>query len=357
MASPPILDIASLLGPIPGENPAGAKAHDLMRTIQEHRREEDPDEYPEGDPRRPKNPKKANWKAIIQLVTEALRSKSKDLWLVGYLTEALLKVHGFLGLRDGLHLFRELVDKCWDRLLPPLDETDLELRANPFINLLDDPAKGLRLPTSVRMVPLVFTKEGAFSYLDRFSVDRARPPRVSNEDWERALKNVYLKTCQQTLEDLDQCLAYLNQLMELLQAGLKEQAPGFTSLRPALTDCQGLLREVIQQQDEEAAGPAVSPSGNTPAESARANTGQPSAAVNLASRKEAYRQLAQAAAFLKELEPHSPIPYLVQKAVELGNLPFPELIRTLIRDAAVLADLNRELGIKEQESAEQGSSE
>jgi type VI secretion system protein ImpA len=56
--------------------------------------------------------------------------------------------------------------------------------------------------------------------------------------------------------------------------------------------------------------------------------------------------LAQAAALLKELEPHSPIPYLVQRAVELGALPFPELMIALIREPNVLADLNRELGIK-----------
>jgi type VI secretion system protein ImpA len=54
---------------------------------------------------------------------------------------------------------------------------------------------------------------------------------------------------------------------------------------------------------------------------------------------------------LKELEPHSPIPYLIQRAVELGSLPFPELIKELVRDQKILTDLNRELGIKEQAGA------
>jgi type VI secretion system protein ImpA len=67
---------------------------------------------------------------------------------------------------------------------------------------------------------------------------------------------------------------------------------------------------------------------------------------SVATRADAYRQLALAASVLKELEPHSPIPYLVQRAVELGALPFPELIKALIRDANVLTELNRELGIK-----------
>ena len=54
-----------------------------------------------------------------------------------------------------------------------------------------------------------------------------------------------------------------------------------------------------------------------------------------------------AAAALQRLEPHSPIPYLINRAVELGALSFPELMRILIRNSDVLAGLNRELGIKQ----------
>ena len=71
-----------------------------------------------------------------------------------------------------------------------------------------------------------------------------------------------------------------------------------------------------------------------------------------ATRAEVYRQLGHAASLLRQLEPHSPIPYLIQKAVELGALPFPLLIRELVRDANVLEQLNRELGIKGEKPSE-----
>ena len=76
-----------------------------------------------------------------------------------------------------------------------------------------------------------------------------------------------------------------------------------------------------------------------------------SGAAKAGSREQAYRQLAQAAAVLRQLEPHSPIPYLIQRAVELGNLPFPQLMRALIREATVVEQLNRELGIHEEPPA------
>jgi type VI secretion system protein ImpA len=341
MPSPPILNIPSLIAPIPGNNPAGTRMTEVFDKIKEFRTEEDPENYPEDDPRR-QNPKRANWSGIIQLTTEKLATASKDLLLVAYLTEALLKVHGFLGLRDGVLLFRELIDKCWDRLLPAIEDNDVEVRAGPF-NLLDDPVRGLRFPTSVRMIPIMVGKEGSYCYLDRNPADRTKPPRVSDAEWEKAVRNAYLKTCQQTLEDVNQCLEYLNQLTEVLKARMGQYAPGLTSLRPAVEGCQFFLREIIRKKEPE----APPPSGPSPGvQSPGPGSAAAPAPRNVASRAEAYRLLAQAAALLKELEPHSPIPYLVERAVELGNLPFPDMIKALIRNADVLSELNRELGIK-----------
>ena len=57
--------------------------------------------------------------------------------------------------------------------------------------------------------------------------------------------------------------------------------------------------------------------------------------------------MSEAAAKLQQIEPHSPIPYLLNCAVELGSQPFPDLMKSLILNADVLKVLNRELGIKE----------
>ena len=65
-------------------------------------------------------------------------------------------------------------------------------------------------------------------------------------------------------------------------------------------------------------------------------------------RAEIYARVAEAAAKLQQIEPHSPIPYLLNRAVELGSLPFPDLMKSLILNADVLKLMNRELGIKDQ---------
>src|SRR5262249_17516582 len=118
MASPPILEIEALLAPIPGDNPAGEPVpFDFRKELDEARKEVNPESYPEDAPRRPEL-KRADWPEILRLGQEILTEKSKDLMTAARLTEALVKLHGFPGCRDGLQLLRRLLDDCWDRLNP-----------------------------------------------------------------------------------------------------------------------------------------------------------------------------------------------------------------------------------------------
>ncbi len=63
--------------------------------------------------------------------------------------------------------------------------------------------------------------------------------------------------------------------------------------------------------------------------------------------------MAQSADILAAIEPHSPVPYLVRRAVQLGRLPFPELIQAFVREQNVIEGMFRELGIQGQTNQNQ----
>ena len=119
-------------------------------------------------------------------------------------------------------------------------------------------------------------------------------------------------------------------------------APGMTGLRQALEESRGLVQMILERRSGETSG-ANAPEAQTDS----VDPGAPVRTAAPATRDTAYRQLEQAAITLERIEPHSPVPYLIRRAVELGKLPFPQMIKALIREANVLAELNRELGIKE----------
>jgi len=112
MASPPVLNSEPLLAPIPGDNPAGgAIPFEIREKLEEGRKEINLEDFDKNDPARPTEAKKADWSGIIRLAQETLSKTSKDLLISARLTEALVKQHGFAGLRDGLHLMRLLVEQ------------------------------------------------------------------------------------------------------------------------------------------------------------------------------------------------------------------------------------------------------
>jgi type VI secretion system protein ImpA len=61
-----------------------------------------------------------------------------------------------------------------------------------------------------------------------------------------------------------------------------------------------------------------------------------------------YNRLREAADQLLRMEPHSPIPYLIRRAADLGQKPFPEMIKSFVRDDNLLRELRRELGIPDE---------
>src|SRR5580693_6270380 len=127
-AATPISSIEGLLGPIAGDNPAGDDlTYDpLLDEIREARRADDNMEQGEWK----RDLKTADWGRVAALASNAITTKSKDLQLAAWLTEALAKLHGLSGLSDGLALCRGLIEQYWDQLYPSIEDGSLEARAN-----------------------------------------------------------------------------------------------------------------------------------------------------------------------------------------------------------------------------------
>jgi len=66
------------------------------------------------------------------------------------------------------------------------------------------------------------------------------------------------------------------------------------------------------------------------------------------SRAEALQQLERIAEFFRRTEPHSPVAYLLERAVRWGNMPLDLWLQQVIKDPGVLSSLNEILGLPSQ---------
>jgi type VI secretion system protein ImpA len=72
----------------------------------------------------------------------------------------------------------------------------------------------------------------------------------------------------------------------------------------------------------------------------RARTG----AIN--SRQDALKRLTEVSEFFRKTEPHSPVSYLVSRAVKWGNMPLEAWLQDVIKDDNVIHQLRQTLGFE-----------
>ncbi len=351
MPSPAVLDLDQLIAPIPGDSPAGSSVPFAVREkLEEYRKQVDPNDFAPNDPMRPEAAVHADWRAVERLARETLSGTSKDLLVAARLTEALTREHGFGGLRDGLRLMRRLVSECWDRLNPAIEsDDDLEIRAAPFF-WLDETDRGVRFPTTIRRVPMVTGEKESFGWTHWKQSQSGSKDAPAAADIEKAIQLTVREHCQAVVDDLTESWQELDALAKELNGKMGQYAPGFTGLRQVVGECRALAQQILQRKGPAPTDTAEEAGGGEAGGGEAGGAGSGSfLARQVGSRAQVYQQLAQTAALLEQLEPHSPIPYLIKRAVELGALSFPELMRQLIRDGDTLNSMNRELGIKEPE--------
>jgi type VI secretion system protein ImpA len=344
---------ADLLNPIAGDNPSGQDVrYDnkllLYDKIKEARREDDNLAQGAWEHER----KVADYTLVRKLAEEALATRTKDLQLAAWLTEAALRTEGFSGLRQGLLLCHGLIDKFWDTLYPPLEDGDPELRAAP----LDWMGSGLEIP--LKNTPLVragydwlkLKESRTVGYEDQAKTDKDKKARakllaegkLAPEAFDKAFVETPKTFYVQAEKDLDSCLVALKNLDDLCTAKFGDAAPSLGKLKIALEEVRHAVHTLLQKKREtepdpvEEAPAAVTDESRTTsaADASAAHTGADGIVLSVmnssepADRREVIASVARAAAFLRKREPHSPAPYLMMRGLRWGEL----------RAAAKLAD-------------------
>jgi type VI secretion system protein ImpA len=336
----PELEIDALLQPLPGDQPCGVSLihdpeYDAIRTA----RRADDASVPAGIWQT--TLKVADWAAVEAGCRRVLSNRSKDLTIAAWLGEAWLNRYGVPALPHCFQLIVGLCERYWDDLHPLPRDGDVGFRAAPlawlagaYADLLSaqielfEGCDGLR-GTLAQWQSAQRMALAATARQDVPATKKQEAARVmaALQDAVRAASPVYLRFERDAL-------AWARPLIEQLDARctpyLGSEAPSFAVLMETMTHAEHVLTECLAMHPNSDPPPLASPAGNT-----AIVAGAPAPAPVLAasgvphSREDAYRQLGVIAEYLARYEPHSPVPYLIQRALEWGRKPLPVLLREL----------------------------
>jgi type VI secretion system protein ImpA len=350
-----ITSLAPLLAPIGGDKETGndLRLSPIYRAIADARREENA-RLPQGIWTR--DIKRADWPMVERLCIEALEHHGKDLQVAAWLTEAWTRQRGFAGLGAGLDLLTGLCRMFWPGLHPAIEDDDLGPRIAPFEWL------NAYFPALLRDMPIVRAAgetERAYTWTDYVNGQlleslRQRDPRSFEKS--EAAGAMTLATFAVAREQTE--LAFFRELhtgLEAAATALAElnatlgqvcgrEAPGLGGVGAALSDIQGLISAELVERNKptlsmwpRAARPAV-PTAVPTTQAAPEALSPPTLA-------QLYAQLTQIADMLHRMEPHSPVPYLIDRAVAWGEMSFADLIGMFASSGLELGGVMHLLGL------------
>jgi len=337
------------LNPVPGENPSGVslRYERIYDQIKEARTEED-ESIPSGDWQR--QVKRADYALVIKLAAEALASKSKDLQLAAWLTEAYVKREGIGLIQPCFKLMQDLQEQFWDTLYPEIEDGDAGMRAVPMEWAAN------RVATLLREAPI--TRDGLNSYqykesraigyeADTEYNDAKREAReraiadgkVTGEDWDKA----FASSPKSFYANLDESIRSATETIDTLQVFCEEKygddGPGFNKLRTSLEEVGQVINSLLNEKrklEPDEPEPAAADEAVEVSEVEPEVTTEPEAVVEAVPAAKAKKQKAlsaeptdsddaigriQACArFLQKDKPSSPVAYLLHASVRLGEM-------------------------------------
>ncbi|WP_271407767.1 type VI secretion system protein TssA [Pseudomonas sp. Q1-7] len=330
-----------LLAPIPGPEPCGPSlrydpAWDRLREL----RREDDASLPAGVWQA--DLKRGDWAAVEALASELLRERSKDLMLAAWLGEAWLLRSGLDGLAPALGLLAGLCERYPDELHPQPEADDRSWRVAPLewmvrrygeIILTRSPLFGADHSELAHLTLHGWQQlqqrqvQASDSKADKVSAEAAR---LEQRKLDETLRQMPSASFTRVRQAMDASLAELARLDAWCDGWLGDLAPSLAPLQQTLNAIRTLMQEFTPMHPH--TPPVAAPAPEAPpeptiaaeAEATTVFTGVP------ASREDAYRQLALIADYLARTEPHSPVPYVIRRAVEWGNQPLSNLLDELI---------------------------
>ena len=374
MPSPSLIDISALIAPLEGElsvgqdlreDPSFTSDYSQIKDARRAARDAERNNMFDGD----NSEALEHWQKILVLAPKVLKTQSKDLEIACWLTEALVRKYGFQGLKDGFTLIHQLVANFWEQGLYPVEDEDgIETRVAPIAGLngegvegvLLSPIRNSSITEDVSYEPFSLWQYNQAIDISRLVDERKQKDMIekngfSMEDIEKAVNQSSSDFYVHLFDDIKICLTEYKALNNLLTdlCGYQD-APATSKIIELVEDAQSALNhiakaklpvqvDVIEEiEEQEITEEVVTNHVN----SASLNNIQ--AAIN--SREEAFKQLDKIAEYFLKTEPHSPVSYILSKAIKWGNMPLEELMQELIPDSSSRETYSSLTGVKVDES-------
>lgn len=334
----------------------------------------------------------ANWGQLRQTTYEALTQSTKDLELLGwFIASQLFTAQPYQALADSTKVLSGLVDTFWQDLHPTLPDNKIksdddagkekelaEFRIKPLLQLVGESNDSTALFMPLQLIGLIdeitfgdylrAERSGDLPSLkDKaqglFSSDVEQTVLLLSESYQHfsdaettiaqhcqklGISPISFRFVKANIADSIKAIRFLvedkfpvwplDDEFKLRQEEPESPEPEITAPEPQITD------EASQQAAPVESAPIAAP--HVAAPSVAVNSVNLSTSNQIASRDQAFQELRKLSEFFKATEPHSPISFLLERAIRWGYMSLPELLQEMTAgNSSVLQHINQLTGM------------
>ena len=369
MASKAIIELDSLLKPVSKKNPAGDDIRDSSSATSPYFTIKDARNTARSAERThmfdtANSEADQHWHSILDLAPDILENQAKDLEIASWYTEALLRRHGFQGLRDGFKLILGLIEQYWDNLYPMPDEDGIETRVASLSGLNGEGSEGV-LIAPIRNVEITQGNDpGPYSYwkyqqaldIDKTIDEAEKKEKVAKlgfslGDIDQAVVESDEAFFVDLRDDISNALETYREISQKLDEHCSiNDSPPTSNIINTLQDCLGVVKHIGRSKLPTPETELSESTSDSSAIEDQASAASPGAshrpAGPIKTRQDAFKQLKDISDFFRSTEPHSPISYIIERAVRWGDMPLDSLIKELIPDPSARDVFGSLTGVK-----------
>ncbi len=290
-----------------------------------------------------------HWRKVASLAPEILQNNAKDLEVASWYLEARARINGFTGLLCSFKLIHGLIEKYWDNLYPLPDEYGIETRVSPLAGLNGQGADGV-LIAPIRNINITEGEyPGPFSFwqyqqaaeLKHITDEEERSAKAdklgfNSEGFDKSVTSSTSEFFVYTRDNVSDAIIIYKKIAILLDeyCGTADSPPT-SNIINILEECLGAIKYVGTEAKKFPAEVAIEPESTSdnsaqPPRTSTSNAAQITGPVQ--SRNDAFTKITEIATFFRKTEPHSPISYILERAVVWGEMSLEELMQELITD-------------------------
>ncbi|MBZ5653774.1 MAG: type VI secretion system ImpA family N-terminal domain-containing protein [Acidobacteriia bacterium] len=233
-----------VLAPISQQKPAGDDLRALKDWVEIRKARPNLTDTADKRDWQPANPVKTDWSNYKDVVERALCTKSKDLELGVFLTEACARLHGFAGIRDGIWTLKGLLTEFADKGLYPLPEDgNLEARYGKLEWLNE------KLAEVIQEVPITMRPVPAVNYSMNYRNEALRPNgMITVQEFDSAVAVGTREQYESLSKELEETRAELDEFEKVVNTQFGPNALSFVESKHALEDCQVAVGSILRKK-------------------------------------------------------------------------------------------------------------